>query len=66
MNRRWLLAVPFLSALFWGSCRDPLNHPLLPVPSAAEMDVRYAVCAWASGMIALIVIGVAVRESRRG
>ena len=26
MNRRWLLAVPFLSALFWGSCRDPMSN----------------------------------------
>ena len=64
MNRRWLLAVPFLSALFWGSCRDPMsNHASAINPT--ELDVRYAVCAWAFGMIALIVIGVAARESGR-
>ena len=64
MGRRWLLAVPFLSAIFWGSCRDTI-HPAFPVPSGPEMDVRYAICAWASGMIAVIILGVAVGESKR-
>ena len=64
MNRRWLLAVPFLSALFWGSCRDPMSNHAGAI-NLTELDVRYAVCAWAFGMIALIVIGVAARESGR-
>lgn len=64
MSRRWLFAVPFLSALFWGSCRDTSNHPLLPLPSGTEMDIRYAICAWATGMILVISLGVAVQAAR--
>ena len=64
MNRRWLLAVPFLSAIFWGSCRDPMaSHA--SVVTMTELDVCYAVCAWAGGMIALIIVGVLVQESRK-
>jgi hypothetical protein len=59
MCKRWLVMVPFLSAIFCGSCR--VKETTLPA-SMVEMDVRYAVCAWASGMITLVLFGVFVRK----
>lgn len=64
MNRRWLFAVPFLSALYWGSCRDTTPAHVLPLPSGSELDVRYALCAFASSMIALIVTGVILQHTK--
>jgi hypothetical protein len=65
MHRKWLLAVPFLWALFWGSCRDTTPQHSLPLPSGTELDWRFAICAWSSSMIALIITGVVVRETGR-
>lgn len=48
-KRLWL--VPFLSAAYWASCREPI-----PNVHNVETDIRYGVCAWCVGMITLLVL----------
>lgn len=51
-SKRFLLLLPVLSALYWGSCYEPTNQ-LLP---RMERDVRSAICSLCVSMFALILI----------
>ncbi len=60
--RRRLLLLPLLSALWAGSCYDPMASGL----RQRERDVRLAIGSFAVSLMSLIVVGELVAAARKG
>lgn len=53
-KRVWF--VPLLSAVYWGSCLDPMRDRGHELMSQFERDLRMGICAAALSFILLIII----------